>query len=120
MSHSRPCQCDQPGCPLCARFRDDPRYAATWSGQDAKPAGNRIARYARAVARWVRAGRPERTSDEIAAVLKICAGDPATNSPKCPHYAENRCTKCGCRLAGASGFVSKITMATEHCPVQKW
>lgn len=75
----------------------------------------RAARYSTAVARWIAAGRPTRSQDEIDALLAICHA--------CDDFdAEARaCRRCGCNInSQASGLKNKLAMATEKCPVGKW
>ena len=50
--------------------------------------------------------------------LAICAGDSTT--PPCEHYNHNHCKLCGCKLAGETGFTSKLKLPHEKCPVDKW
>lgn len=75
----------------------------------------RAARYSKAVARWIAAGRPTRSQDEIDALLAICQG--------CEHFNADAsaCRRCGCNLNNQrSGLTNKLAMATEHCPLGKW
>ena len=48
----------------------------------------------------------------VAARLALCRS--------CPEYRaqDQRCARCGCRLAGA--VISKTRLATEACPLGKW
>lgn len=71
-----------------------------------------VKNYASAVTKWIEAGRPERSDDEMIQLLAICEN--------CEFYNNNRCLKCGCRLSGGHPIVSKLKMATEHCPIGKW
>lgn len=72
-------------------------------------------RYGKAVARWIAAGRPTRSQDEIDALLAICQTCRQYNA----EYAA--CAKCGCSVnSQASGLANKLAMATEHCPLGKW
>lgn len=72
----------------------------------------KVFNYAAAVSRWITAGRPERNHEEVQQLLAICQ--------KCHFFADNTCRKCGCRLAGRNALVSKLKMATEHCPIGRW
>ena len=78
---------------------DVPRPRQAWS-------------YLQAVTRWVLAGRPRRSQEEISRLLAICR--------RCPHYRLGRCALCGCRLGGGSPLTSKLAMATKHCPDGRW
>lgn len=72
--------------------------------------------YATAVARWIAAGFPRRSDDEVDQIFEIC------RACKWMHAA-GYCQKCGCRLSKSrQAMTNKIRMATEHCPLpdQKW
>ena len=69
-------------------------------------------RYLGALQRWKEAGKPLRPDDEVKRIF-------AEHCEPCEHCRGNRCNVCGCRLKGRS-LLSKIAMATEHCPLQKW
>jgi hypothetical protein len=72
--------------------------------------------YAAAVTQWTAAGRPNRTDEEVSAILQICQA--------CPHYkpvddTKGHCLLCGCGCsADASALTNKLRMATGHCPDQ--
>jgi len=72
-------------------------------------------KYARALLRWVAAGRPTRTDEEVAEIVKTCE--------RCKHYeAESgRCKKCGCciKTKGLT-ILSKSKLSTESCVTGKW
>jgi len=74
------------------------------------------ATYATAVARWMAAGRPERSQAEVDRIYHtLCV--------RCEHITEtgDQCRKCGCRLStDRPALLNKIKMATEHCPLDKW
>lgn len=38
----------------------------------------------------------------------------------CEHFENNHCKLCGCKLAGESGFTSKLKLPHEMCPIGKW
>ena len=75
-----------------------------------------VSNYARAVQRWIKAGRPVRDDARVAEIYD-------TKCRPCRHFDQNRetCTICGCfvRRSG-SALRNKIKMATEHCPEGKW
>lgn len=77
---------------------------------------SKVLRYADAVRRWNKAGRPTRTKEEIDEILNaICR--------PCPHYLKKSktCQICGCSVNSVeNGFRNKIAMATESCPAGKW
>ena len=75
------------------------------------------ASFAKATAKWFKAGMPVRTNEEIDKIFKtICV--------PCRYYTgtedKGRCLYCGCSLQRRSGLVNKIKMATESCPKDKW
>ena len=73
-------------------------------------------RYTRALSRWIKAGRPVRSEEDIRQIFESicepCEGYDAKSSS---------CLHCGCRvnLANAA-MLNKIAMATEECPLSKW
>lgn len=75
-----------------------------------------MATYWRAVKRWIAAGRPRRTKEEVKSLhVTFCA--------KCDWYdpGSQRCKGCGCRVAPKGiAILNKIEMATEHCPQKFW
>ena len=85
-----------------------------------KPLPNLVIRgwnYAKAVAKWELAGSPERSQEEINAILEICR--------KCEEFNAEKgaCSKCGCNInAQRKALSNKLAMATEHCPLDppKW
>jgi hypothetical protein len=69
--------------------------------------------YAAAQGRDILAGRPRRTPEECAEIVRVhCEGE----GTPCPHFrlTDRRCSACGCPVA------EKIPMAREHCPMGKW
>lgn len=92
------------------------KYRALWDRQAAAGIGveekreptnaSKIAEAAKAMSKWIAAGRPTRTTNELAVVNTICDG--------CEHKQGSKCGFCGCYLA------PKTRMATEHCPLEKW
>lgn len=113
---NRPCNCDRcetgkpwdsTQCRLCWLFHNDERYAALWN----EPAtmAEKIERVSTATAKWLAAGSPLRTREQLAECLAICG--------TCELYKPGlvaTCGKCGCVLA------AKARMATEVCPLGKW
>lgn len=70
--------------------------------------------YRGAVKRWIKAGRPKRTDEEIKEIYE-------RHCEQCNWFDKesNRCKGCGCRVVmkGLAIF-NKLRMATEHCPKQ--
>lgn len=73
-------------------------------------------RYTRALSRWIKAGRPIRSENEIEDIYE-------THCKNCRAFDHetNSCKYCGCKLGtGTNPLINKIAMATERCPVEKW
>jgi hypothetical protein len=110
--------------PLWQKLVDtNPAYRKAWlagtfppgQGEPREPGMVRKAvRYAGAVARWVAAGSPERSADEVERIFDtICK--------PCEFFREGSCRTCGCRVArSGAALLNKIKMATEKCPKGKW
>lgn len=112
--------------PRVTRYRCEcqrPRAAA--KPIDLKPAAERLGltlgdlrHYAVALARWTRAGCPERTQEQVEARVAICRS--------CDQFVVTngdggRCRKCRCRVSSNGiSLVNKARMATEDCPLGKW
>lgn len=78
---------------------------------------NDVANWGDAVLRWILAGRPTRTDEEVAACLAEC------HIP-CEEYVSQwggRCKACRCRVnKGQLAVFNKARMATEDCPKGEW
>jgi hypothetical protein len=73
-------------------------------------------RYTRALSRWIKAGRPVRSAEEIERIFE-------TFCKPCDAYEEttSSCLHCGCRVnLSKMAPVNKIAMATEECLLGKW
>jgi hypothetical protein len=73
-------------------------------------------RYTRALSRWIKAGRPVRSEEEIKQIFK-------TFCEPCEAYdsKNSSCCHCGCRVNRMRAApLNKIAMATEECPLEKW
>lgn len=70
--------------------------------------------------KWIKAGNPKRTADEINNLFdNICS--------KCEHFKkkgphEGKCGICGCRLTRKKEYLNKLAWATTSCPLDnpKW
>jgi len=73
-------------------------------------------RYTRALSRWIKAGRPVRSEEEITRIFEtFCEPCEARDAES------SSCRYCGCRVnLTQSAMMNKIAMATEECPVDKW
>ena len=72
--------------------------------------------YTRALSRWIKAGRPVRSEEDIKHIFE-------TSCKLCEARDEEGsfCRYCGCRVNLAkSAVTNRIAMATEDCPVHKW
>lgn len=80
-----------------------------------KPANGPIRRYIGAVSRWIAAGHPKRSDEEVNHIYdEICSACDAFNK-------DGACALCKCRVSKSkNSLVNKIRMATEHCPTGKW
>jgi len=71
-------------------------------------------RYTRALSRWIKAGRPVRSEEEIERIYEMCC-------KPCEAYDGGKCRYCGCYVnLLMSATQNKIAMATEECPLEKW
>ncbi len=71
--------------------------------------------WAVALVRWQKAGRPQRTDEEVQYIVWICEA--------CDDYKadEKRCKICRCGVStGDMAICNKARLATEHCPQNKW
>ena len=69
-----------------------------------------------ALAKWVAAGSPVRSQEEIDRLFAICSG--------CEHFKakddnDGACNICGCAVR-KYGIRNKLLWATESCPAGKW
>ncbi len=79
-----------------------------WTAKDAK-------KWAAALYKWNKAGRPKRTDEEVAAIVVICEA--------CEEYKadEKRCRICRCGVStGGMAIFNKAKISTERCPQDKW
>ena len=76
----------------------------------------KMLRYTRAIARWIKAGRPARLREDVAQIYY-------ENCVPCSEMdgKTGQCRVCGCHIGlKTSPLLNKIAMATEHCPLDKW
>ena len=72
--------------------------------------------YAIALAKWIAAGRPTRSQEQIDAIL-------ATHCGPCEHFKNEACNQCGCKVnKHHAAWRNKLAMGTEACPLDppKW
>lgn len=72
------------------------------------------ANFAAAAARHVASGGRQCTGEEIAARYAICEACPLLVDAHCTHK------NCGCTISPKRAIVSKLSWASESCPVGKW
>ncbi len=76
----------------------------------------KAAHYVRALSRWIKSGRPVRSSEEIRCIFnRYCVS--------CERYESKNgtCQCCGCKVnLGEVPLTNKIAMGTEKCPLEKW
>lgn len=72
----------------------------------------KVRNFASAAVSHVAAGMPTCTDEEIIARHDICM--------TCEHLKDNACLLCGCPVARAFGYVSKLSWADQECPAGKW
>ena len=82
------------------------------SGPPSPGALEKAARLAAATAKWIAAGWPVRSNEEVQRLYNdVCQ--------PCPHFQrkdeKTRCALCGCRLNTTRGM-NKLLWATESCP----
>lgn len=69
-------------------------------------------RYISSTVDWLEQGRPQRTDEEVKAILKICRS--------CDEWENHSCRLCGCNIDESSGWTNKARRITEHCPKGHW
>ena len=90
------------------------------TGKDGVPdfpgAAQLVANYWKAVTRWIAAGRPTRSAEDVKTIHADFCAD-------CNWYDKEsrRCKGCGCSVKPKGiAILNKIEMATEHCPQRFW
>lgn len=92
------------------------------------PLAKKIHTYAIAASRWVRAGRPVRSDEQVAEIFhRYCEPCERLRDGHCSH------PQCGCAVSDPTaeqssllgrvlpaGLVNKLRMATERCPEERW
>jgi hypothetical protein len=92
------------------------------------PITTRINNYLKAVKRWIAAGCPTRTDEEVVKIFE-------TYCARCKYFDKenSRCNTCGCNLSseekgilaqlksvGVNAMMNKIRMKTEYCTIGLW
>ena len=80
---------------------------------------NLIFRFLYELTRWILAGRPIRTEQEMSKIFSICE-----QCPEFERYAPGcdfgKCNVCGCNLDKIDKGRNKIAWGTTSCPLKKW
>lgn len=104
---------DHPAYPRVARPSPEPTIVpSTEPPRELPPLAERLANFAASAAKHVAAGMPRATDEQIAERFAICQG--------CEFLSGGACSKCGCPVVRESRFISKLSWASESCPVGKW
>jgi hypothetical protein len=70
-----------------------------------------IVHYAQAIIRWIAAGFPVCTQEEVERRVSIC------RSNECGKYVDCHCALCGCNVnTSRIAVLNKAKLATEDCP----
>lgn len=116
----RPCQCEnfRPGepydlsqCRLCWLYHNDPGYEELWDLDDPTFTA-RLKNFAKATVGFALSGFKRTTDEERSRRLSLCQA--------CEHFADNKCTKCGCGISTEAAFIDKLGWDSSRCPVGKW
>lgn len=114
----------------CGEVDRDGRGVTDASGEPVPivPSTSKVQRFTKAVSRWIAAGKPERTDEQVDAILR-------DHCSMCELFKDSRCTHrdCGCQVRSSAGekipligwllprgMLNKLRMATERCPAGKW
>jgi hypothetical protein len=106
---------DHPAFPRVARAGYEPQPSAPppdLTRTDAPSFLEKIRNFATAAAGHVAAGMPMCSDAEIIRRHDICL--------TCEHLQNDACQLCGCPVARAAGYVSKLSWADQACPAGKW
>lgn len=116
--NKKPATRPQESKPKTAQVETDNGLIESEVKRSASPSNNKMpgtiakgVRYSKAMLRWIKAGKPTRTEEQINELLVICKSCDFFNSEA------NACSKCGCNInSQVSGLKNKLAMATERCP----
>ena len=117
------CVCQRCGHSHPATSHPPERIFRTCNPGKQPPIMARAAGYARAIAKWETAGRPQRTDAEVDhSWSEFCQ--------PCEMLVNGKCTACGCPVKPtreeskqaviSKSLLNKLRMGTEHCPIGKW
>lgn len=80
----------------------------------------RARNYVSAREKWIQAGRPVRSTEEMAAIFAICEACPSDKYKPLPVVDGGTCRACGCGIAKERKVANKIAWGTEVCPLDHW
>ena len=89
-----------------------PHIDAELEAMEFPSVATQAANFATAAARHIAGGARQTSDAELASRFAICE--------TCPSLVGGRCSECGCGISGIRGIVSKLSWASESCPVGKW
>lgn len=76
------------------------------------PLSQRLANFATSAAKHIAGGMTRCTQEQVDARYAVCQ--------QCEHLQNGLCVKCGCPLVRERQFISKLSWASEECPIGKW
>lgn len=81
---------------------------------------DKVKEYLKEREKWLDAGQPMRTAEEMEHVYNICASCPffKKDGGFIPGY--DSCSICGCNLHKKNSTLNKIAWKTTECPDNKW
>ncbi len=103
---------------ICRMHTDDsvvqpePSHAEEMPARGAPDFLTKVRNFASATVSHVAAGMPMCDDAEIIRRHDICL--------TCEHLQNDACQLCGCPVARAAGYVSKLSWADQECPAGKW
>ncbi len=88
------------------------RCSEPTASQDRMPSlFDRVRSYQEARVRWIAAGQPVRTPEEMVRLHAICG--------TCDQFSGASCKLCGCAIHPSRTWLNKLFWATEHCPLRQ-
>jgi hypothetical protein len=90
----------------------EPSHAEEMPARGAPDFLTKVRNFASATVSHVAAGMPMCDDAEIIRRHDICL--------TCEHLQNDACQLCGCPVARAAGYVSKLSWADQECPAGKW
>jgi hypothetical protein len=101
-----------PAYPRTPKAGHQPAQPPDLARTDAPSFLEKVRNFASAAVSHVAAGMPMCSDEEIIRRHDICL--------TCEHLQNDACNLCGCPVARAAGYVSKLSWADQECPAGKW